>query len=57
MFDDPTAANESMSEASPWTHVQFDTNIVSKNLCGIEQTGNSSSSCFDLCHSMGDEVF
>jgi hypothetical protein len=29
MFDEPTAANESSAEASPWTHVQFDTSIVS----------------------------
>jgi hypothetical protein len=32
MFDDPTAANQSSTEASPWTHVQFDTSIVSRNM-------------------------
>jgi hypothetical protein len=32
MFDDPTAANQSSTESSPWTHVQFDTSIVSRNM-------------------------
>jgi hypothetical protein len=32
MFDEPTTANYSSSEVSPWTHVQFDTSIVSVNV-------------------------